>query len=88
MPRSEEATGERMRLARERDQAMAKRDATMNETRWALRELDAQARAATADVEKVIVSAGLDPGRLVPEPNRIRRIGARGGPPTFPGRHR
>ncbi|WP_428663282.1 peptidoglycan DD-metalloendopeptidase family protein [Reyranella sp.] len=76
----EEIADERAQLARERDQALAERDATMNETRWALRELDARAQAATADVEKVIVSAGLDLSRIVPEPNRFRRIGARGGP--------
>ena len=69
-----------LQLARERDQAMAERDATMNETRRALRDLDAQTRTAMADVEKVIVATGLEPSRVVPEPNRIRRVGARGGP--------
>ena len=69
-----------LQLARERDQAMAERDATMNETRRALRDLDAQTRTTMADVEKVIVAAGLGPSRLVPEPNRLRRVGARGGP--------
>jgi murein DD-endopeptidase MepM/ murein hydrolase activator NlpD len=67
-------------LARERDRAMAERDAMMNETRRALRELDAQTRVTTADVEKIIVATGLAPSRFVPEPNRIRRVGARGGP--------
>ena len=76
----EETAGERLQLARERDQAMAERDATMNETRRALRDLDAQTRTTMADVEKVIVAAGLGPSRLVPEPNRLRRVGARGGP--------
>ena len=59
---------------------MAARDATMNETRRALRDLDAQTRTTMADVEKVIVAAGLGPSRVVPEPNRLRRVGARGGP--------
>jgi murein DD-endopeptidase MepM/ murein hydrolase activator NlpD len=76
----EEAAGERAQLVRERDQAVAERDATMNETRRALRELDAQARTTMADVEKIIVATGLEPSRLAPEPNRIRRVGARGGP--------
>lgn len=76
----EEIASERTQLVQQRDRALAERDATMNETRRALRELDAQARAATADVEKVIIAAGLEPSRLVPEPSRIRRIGARGGP--------
>jgi murein DD-endopeptidase MepM/ murein hydrolase activator NlpD len=76
----EEAAGERTQLALERDQAMAERDATMNETRRALRDLDAQTRTTMADVEKIIVATGLEPSRLVPEPNRIRRVGARGGP--------
>jgi murein DD-endopeptidase MepM/ murein hydrolase activator NlpD len=76
----EEAASERTQLALERDQAMAERDATMNETRRALRDLDAQTRTTMADVEKIIVATGLEPSRLVPEPNRIRRVGARGGP--------
>ncbi|HTE80412.1 MAG TPA: peptidoglycan DD-metalloendopeptidase family protein [Reyranella sp.] len=76
----EEMAGERLQLVRARDQAMAARDATMNETRRALRDLDAQTRTTMADVEKVIVAAGLGPSRLVPEPNRLRRVGARGGP--------
>lgn len=76
----EEIVSERAQLVQQRDQALAERDATMNETRRALRELDVQTRTATADVEKVIVAAGLGPSRLVPEPNRIRRVGARGGP--------
>jgi len=71
---------QRTQLARERDQAVAERDATMNETRRALRELDAETRTTMADVEKVIVAAGLGPSRVVPEPNRLRRVGARGGP--------
>jgi len=76
----EEAASERTQLARERDQAMVEREATMNETRRALRDLDAQTRTAVADIEKVIVATGLEPSRIVPEPNRIRRVGARGGP--------
>ena len=76
----EEVAGERAQLVRERDQAMAERDATMNETRRALRDLDAQARTTMADVEKIIVATGLETSRVVPEPNRIRRVGARGGP--------
>jgi murein DD-endopeptidase MepM/ murein hydrolase activator NlpD len=76
----EEATAERERLAQERDGAFVERDATMNETRWALRELDTQTRSAVADVEKIILATGLEPARLAPEPNRMRRVGARGGP--------
>jgi murein DD-endopeptidase MepM/ murein hydrolase activator NlpD len=76
----EETAAERTRLAQERDQAVAERDATMSETRRALRELDADTRTTMADVEKIIVSTGLEPSRLVPEPNRLRRVGARGGP--------
>lgn len=76
----EQAAAERERLAQERDRAVAERDATMNETRSALRELDAQTRNAVADVEKIILATGLEPARLVPEPNRLRRVGARGGP--------
>ncbi len=76
----EETTREQSRLARQRDEAMAERDATMSETRRALNELDAQTRTALADVETIILAAGLAPSRLVPEPNRIRRVGARGGP--------
>ena len=76
----EESASERMQLARERDQAMAERDAMMNETRRALRELDVQTRTTIADVEKIIVATGLAPNRFVPEPNPIRRVGARGGP--------
>ena len=76
----EEMAGERLQLVREHDQAIAERDATMHETRRALRDLDAQTRTTMADVEKVIVAAGLGPSRVVPEPNRLRRVGARGGP--------
>ena len=52
----------------------------MIETRRALRQLDARDPAAMADIEKVIVATGLEPSRIVPEPNRLRRVGARGGP--------
>jgi len=76
----EESAAERERLAEERDRAFVERDATMNETRWILRELDAQTRSAVADVEKIILATGLEPARIVPEPNRLRRVGARGGP--------
>jgi murein DD-endopeptidase MepM/ murein hydrolase activator NlpD len=76
----EDAVAERERLADERDRAFVELDATMNETRWALRELDAQTRSAVADVERIILAAGLEPARLAPEPNRLRRVGARGGP--------
>jgi murein DD-endopeptidase MepM/ murein hydrolase activator NlpD len=76
----EESTSEREQLARERDRALAERDAMMSETRRALRELDAETRTTMADVEKIIVATGLTPNRFVPEPNRIRRVGARGGP--------
>jgi murein DD-endopeptidase MepM/ murein hydrolase activator NlpD len=76
----EESASERMQLARERDRAIAERDAMMNETRRALRELDTETRTTMADVEKIIVATGLTPSRFAPEPNRIRRIGARGGP--------
>jgi murein DD-endopeptidase MepM/ murein hydrolase activator NlpD len=75
-----EIAREHARLAHERDQAVAERDATIVEGRWALRALDAEARTAMADVEKIIAATGLEPSRLVPEPNRIRRVGARGGP--------
>lgn len=75
-----QAAAERERLAQERDRAVVERDATMNETRSALRELDAQTRNTVADVEKIILATGLEPARLVPEPNRLRRVGARGGP--------
>jgi murein DD-endopeptidase MepM/ murein hydrolase activator NlpD len=75
-----EIASERARLAHERDQAVAARDATIIESRQALRVLDAEARTTMADVEKIIAATGLEPSRLVPEPNRIRRVGARGGP--------
>lgn len=71
---------ERDRAVAERDRAVAERDATVSEAHAAIRVLDAQTRSAVADVEKIIVSTGLEPARLVPEPNRIRRVGARGGP--------
>jgi murein DD-endopeptidase MepM/ murein hydrolase activator NlpD len=76
----QEAASERTQLMQQRDRAMAERDATMNETRRALRQLDAETRTTMADVEKIIVAAGLEPSRVAPEPNRIRRVGARGGP--------
>jgi murein DD-endopeptidase MepM/ murein hydrolase activator NlpD len=75
-----EIASERERLAHERDQAVAERDATIVEGRRALRALEAEARTAMADVEKIIAATGLEPSRLIPEPHRIRRVGARGGP--------
>jgi len=75
-----EIARDRMRLAQERDGAVAERDATMIEARRVLHALDAETRTAVADVEKIIAATGLEPSRLVPEPNRIRRVGARGGP--------
>jgi murein DD-endopeptidase MepM/ murein hydrolase activator NlpD len=74
------AMAERDQAAIERDQAMAERDAMMIEARQALHALDGETRTVVADVEKIIAAAGLEPSRLVPEPNRIRRVGARGGP--------
>ncbi|CAN5475052.1 hypothetical protein BH10PSE6_BH10PSE6_31160 [soil metagenome] len=76
----EQAAAERERLAQERDRAFVERDAPLNEKRWALRELDAQTRNTVSDVEKIILATGLEPARLAPEPNRLRRVGARGGP--------
>lgn len=76
----EAAVNEVAQAVRDRDQAIAERDATMVETRRALRHLDAETRTTIADIEKVIVATGLEPSRLFPEPNRIRRVGARGGP--------
>lgn len=76
----EDAVSDRAQAVQERDQAIAERDATMIETRRALRQLDAETRTTIADIEKVIVATGLEPSRLLPEPNRIRRVGARGGP--------
>ncbi|MCW5734677.1 MAG: M23 family metallopeptidase [Enhydrobacter sp.] len=76
----ENAVNDRVQAIQERDEATAMRDATLIETRKVLRQLDAETRATIADIEKIIVATGLEPSRVVPEPNRIRRVGARGGP--------
>lgn len=76
----QDAVYDRVQAIQERDEATAMRDATLIETRKILRQLDAETRTTIADIEKIIVATGLEPSRLVPEPNRIRRVGARGGP--------
>jgi murein DD-endopeptidase MepM/ murein hydrolase activator NlpD len=76
-----ERTAQEVRESRrERDRAVAERDAVMADTRTVLGDLDAETRKTVADVERIIFATGLAANRLAPEPNRLRRVGARGGP--------
>ena len=74
------AAQERRAALQERDRAVAERDALIADARTVLGDLDAETRKALADVERIIVATGFAAGRLSPEPNRLRRVGARGGP--------
>jgi murein DD-endopeptidase MepM/ murein hydrolase activator NlpD len=76
----ERAAREQRDVQQERDRAVAERDALMADTRTILGDLDAETRKTVADVERIIFATGLAANRLSPEPNRFRRVGARGGP--------
>lgn len=76
----ERAAQERRSIQQERDRAVAERDAVVADTRTILGDLDAETRKTVADVERIIFATGLAANRLSPEPNRFRRVGARGGP--------
>ena len=68
------------RLIAERDQALAERDSAVAANRDMLLTLDARTQSTIAEVERIIASTGLEPGRVVRLPAMHARNAPRGGP--------